>query len=76
MNEGGNQMNDGGNQMNDDHLSDEQIQRIADVLSNLTPRQWDEIQRIVEHLYHPTKTALTSDEISAKLKIAKQMRAL
>lgn len=52
---------------NDDKLSEERIEQIAEALSGLDMNQWGEVQRIIEHLYHPVKKTLTSEEISATL---------
>lgn len=54
--------------MEQNKLSEHQIEQIANALSGLSVQQWDEVQRIMEHLYHPIKEALTSAEISASIK--------
>lgn len=48
-------------------LSEERIEMIAKALSGLTETQWIDVRNLVEKLYHPTKKALTSEEISAML---------
>lgn len=53
-------------------LGEERLREIANALSGLTPQQWGDVQRIVEHLYHPVKKTLTSEEISASLTKAKR----
>ncbi|MFD1485357.1 hypothetical protein ACFQ5J_08960 [Lacticaseibacillus baoqingensis] len=50
----------------------DQITKIAEALGGLTQSEWAEVQRIIEHLYHPVKKALTSEEISASLIKAKR----
>jgi hypothetical protein len=49
-------------------LSEERLREIAKSLSGLSEHQWSEVKRIVDKLYHPTKKALTYEEISALLK--------
>lgn len=49
-------------------LNEQRLTEIANALSALSEHQWSEVKRIVEKLYHPTKKALTSEEISTMLK--------
>ncbi|WP_416353900.1 hypothetical protein ACNAN0_03750 [Agrilactobacillus fermenti] len=48
-------------------LTDEDINKLSNLLSGLSLSQWNEIKNGIDKLYHPVKKALTSEEINALL---------
>ena len=49
-------------------MKEEKVKQIAEAMSGLSYREFEEVANIIEASYHVTKKELTSEEISSVIK--------